>query len=94
MEEISKRGDCHKHGGRKHLSSVAVPSFNLRSVISHMLGMLMMSVVRTPNLHIRWCFTFMTHFTSNFILYSGLKYSLCVDYVLLATASTTEVVQL
>ena len=50
MEESSKRGDYHKHGGIKHLSSVAVPSFNLHSVVSHMIGMMMMSAVRTPNL--------------------------------------------
>jgi hypothetical protein len=55
VEESSKRGDCHKHGGRNHLS-VAVPSFNLHSVISHMILLLMMmmmkmvSAVRTPNL--------------------------------------------
>lgn len=51
MEESSKRGDCYKHRGRKHLSSVVVPSFNLHSVISHMVGMMMMlSAVRTLNL--------------------------------------------
>jgi len=54
VEESSKRGDCHKHGGRNHLSSVAVPSFNLHSVISHMILLMMLmkmvSAVRTPNL--------------------------------------------
>jgi len=51
VEESSERGDCHKHGVRKHLSSIAVPSFNLHSVVSHMIGMMMMmSAVRTPNL--------------------------------------------
>lgn len=92
MEESSKRGDYHKHGGIKHLSSVAVPSFNLRSVVSHMIGMMMMSAVRTPNLAYSMVLDF--HGTFHFILYSGLKCSLWIDYVLLVSVSTTEVVQL
>jgi hypothetical protein len=61
-----------------------------------MMMMTMMSSVRTPN--VAWCLTLMVvikqHFISNFTFYSGLKCSLCIEYVLLATVSTTEVGQL
>jgi hypothetical protein len=53
VEESSKRGDCYKHRGRKHLSSVDVPSFNLHNVMPHVIGMMMMmmmSAVRNPNI--------------------------------------------
>jgi hypothetical protein len=56
--------------------------------------MMMMSAVRTPNLAYSMVLDFHDTFFLNFILYSGLKCSLCMDYVLVATVSTTEVVQL